>query len=60
MEEIILNTNTHKSVIHCGNGTFEKYAVTCGGDFVITDSNVYNIYHGLIEKIGRASCRERV
>lgn len=55
MEEIILNTNTQKSVIHCGNGTFEKYAVTCGGDFVITDSNVYNIYHGLIEKTFRGA-----
>ncbi len=55
MEEIILNTNTQKSVIHCGKGAFEKYAVTCGGDFVIIDSNVYNIYRSLIEKTFRGA-----
>lgn len=50
MKEIILSTNTQKSVIHCGSGAFEKYAHIDGGVFVVTDNNVYSIYRNLIEK----------
>ncbi|MDE6868354.1 MAG: 3-dehydroquinate synthase [Clostridia bacterium] len=50
MKEIVLKTNTQKSVIYCGSGAFEKYAHTEGDLFVVTDSNVYSLYSGLIEK----------
>ncbi len=50
MKEIVLNTNTQKSVIHCGSGAFEKYARRDGGVFVVTDTNVYSIYRSLIGK----------
>ena len=50
MKEIILNTNTQKSVIYCGSGAFEKYAHIGGEIFLVTDSNVYKIYRSLIEK----------
>ncbi|MDE7453471.1 MAG: 3-dehydroquinate synthase [Clostridia bacterium] len=50
MKEIVLNTNTQKSVIYCGSGAFEKYAHIDGGVFVVTDDNVYSLYRGLIEK----------
>ena len=40
-----------QSVVHCGAGSFEKYAPLIGGKkFVITDSNVNALYGGLIER----------
>ncbi len=51
MEDIILNAQSLKSVIHCGAGAFATYATKLGGKlFIITDSNVYALYKGLIEK----------
>ncbi|MDE7264689.1 MAG: iron-containing alcohol dehydrogenase, partial [Clostridia bacterium] len=50
MKEIVLKTNTQKSVIYCGKGAFEKYAHLEGGVFIVTDSNVYSLYRDLIEK----------
>lgn len=51
MQDIVLNAQSLKSVIHCGGGAFEKYAAQIGGRlFVITDSNVYGLYNELIEK----------
>ena len=50
MEDIILQTNTVKSVIHCGKGAFAKYApaISKGQIFLVTDTNVYRLYSGLI------------
>lgn len=52
MEDIILQTNTVKSVIHCGKGAFEKFApsISSGQIFLVTDTNVYKLYSKLIEK----------
>lgn len=52
MQEIVINTPTQQSVIHCGKGAFENFANSLDGRklFVITDSNVYAIYKDLIEK----------
>lgn len=50
MTEIILNT-ARKSVIHCGEGAFAKYAPQIvGRKFIVTDTNVYKLYSDLIEK----------
>lgn len=50
MQDIVLNAQSLKSVIHCGEGAFKTYAPKLGGKlFVITDSNVYKIYKELIE-----------
>ncbi len=50
MEDIILQTNTVKSVIHCGKGAFESYAQNAanGQIFLVTDSNVFKLYGELI------------
>lgn len=52
MEDIILKTNTVNSVIHCGKGSFEKYApkVAVGQVFLVTDTNVYKHYSALISR----------
>ncbi|MGN0808063.1 MAG: 3-dehydroquinate synthase family protein [Candidatus Coproplasma sp.] len=52
MQDIIINTPTQRSVIHCGKGAFERFANSLDGRkmFVVTDSNVYAIYRDLIEK----------
>ncbi|MGN0824516.1 MAG: 3-dehydroquinate synthase family protein [Candidatus Coproplasma sp.] len=52
MQDIIIDTPTQKSVIHCGKGSFEQFAKGSDGKklFVVTDSNVYRIYRDLIEK----------
>lgn len=51
MKDVILNTLNCKSIIHCGQGTFEKYSANIVGQkFIITDSNVYAFYGNLIEK----------
>ncbi|MCM1546140.1 MAG: 3-dehydroquinate synthase [Clostridiales bacterium] len=50
MQDINLNAQSQKSVIHCGAGAFETYAPKIGGKlFLITDSNVYGLYKGLID-----------
>lgn len=52
MEDIVLNAPSLKSVIHCGEGAFEKYAPKIGRNiFLITDSNVYKYYNGLIHSV---------
>lgn len=49
MQDIILNAQSLKSVIHCGEGAFNTYAPKLGGKlFLITDSNVYELYRELI------------
>lgn len=51
MQDIILNAQSLKSVIRCGEGAFKAYAPKIGGRlFIITDSNVYRLYKELIEK----------
>lgn len=51
MTDILLNTSSCKSVIHCGEGAFSQYApLLVGQKFVITDSNVHAIYGKLIEE----------
>ncbi|MGN1373069.1 MAG: 3-dehydroquinate synthase family protein [Candidatus Coproplasma sp.] len=52
MQDIVINTPTQKSVIHCGKGAFERYTKELDGRklFIVTDSNVYAIYRDLIEK----------
>ena len=52
MEDIILQTNTVKSVIHCGRGAFERFApeIASGQIFLVTDTNVYALYSELIAK----------
>lgn len=46
MTEIILNTQTGKSNIHCGEGAFKEYARKLKGvkNFVVTDTNVFALY----------------
>lgn len=49
MQDIVLSAPSLKSVIRCGEGAFEKYAPDFAKNaFVITDSNVYALYGGLI------------
>ncbi|MDE7257081.1 MAG: 3-dehydroquinate synthase [Clostridia bacterium] len=56
MQDIILSAPSLKSVIHCGKGSFEKYAPEIGGNlFIITDSNVDRLYGDLIEKTFRGA-----
>ena len=52
MKDVILNTNTTNSVIHCGKGSFEKYApaLADGQVFLVTDTNVYGHYSDLIAR----------
>ncbi len=52
MEDIILNAPSLKSVIHCGEGSFKRYAPKLGGNiFIVTDSNVFALYGELIKQI---------
>lgn len=46
MKDIILNTPLQNSIIHCGEGTFEKYAAELKQRqlFIVTDSNVFAYY----------------
>ncbi len=50
MKDIILKTNTSESVIHCGEGAFEKYAPLLKGIqlFIVTDKNVFGLYRRLL------------
>ena len=56
MQDISISTATVNSVIHCGQGAFERYAPAIGGNlFILTDSNVYALYGKLMgEKFGNA------
>lgn len=46
MKDIIINTPSQESIIHCGSGTFEKYAPEIAKRqlFIVTDSNVFAWY----------------
>lgn len=46
MREILLDTQSCKSVIRCGKGAFEKFAPELAGRrvFIVTDSNVFAYY----------------
>lgn len=50
MEDIVLQTDTVKSIIHCGKGAFKKFApeIAKGQIFLVTDTNVYKLYGELI------------
>ena len=49
MTEITLNTFSCKSVIHCGDGALAEYAPRLkGSKFIVTDTNVYNLYSAII------------
>ncbi len=56
MQDITISTATVNSVIHCGQGAFERYAPAIGGNlFILTDSNVYALYGKLMgETFGNA------
>lgn len=49
MQEILLNAS-QKSVIHCGEGAFERYAPALSRQkiFIVTDSNVFALYRETI------------
>lgn len=51
MEDIVISTPSVNSVIHCGKGTFARYAPALAQKkpFIITDSNVHKIYGELIK-----------
>lgn len=53
MKDIHLKTLTAESVIHCGKGTFDKYAPSLSDKqcFVVTDSNVFSIYMDEMKRI---------
>lgn len=58
MKEIVLNAS-QKSVITCGEGAFEKIAplVKAQKSFLLTDSNVFELYGGLIRQaFGNTPC----
>lgn len=46
MKDVTINTPLQKSVIHCGEGAFEKYAAELKNRqlFIVTDSNVFAWY----------------
>lgn len=50
MQDILIDTPSVRSAIHCGSGSFKEYApkISGKGIFVITDSNVFKIYGELI------------
>ncbi len=52
MQDIVIDTPSVKSVIHCGSGAFDSYAPRADGKklFVVTDSNVAKIYADLISQ----------
>ena len=51
MDTITIATNSHKSVITCGNGAFKQFAqdISATKIFVVTDSNVFSLYGKLIK-----------
>lgn len=53
MKDVILKTSSGTSVIHCGEGTFEKYAPSIASRqcFIVTDKNVFAYYRYLIWKV---------
>ncbi len=53
MKDIVINTPLQKSTVHCGDGTFEKYAPGLPKKklFVVTDSNVFAWYRQEIWRI---------
>ena len=46
MRDIVINTNTTRSTIHCGKGAFEEFAPKYRDKqvFIVTDSNVFAFY----------------
>lgn len=53
MQTIVINAPSQNSVIHCGEGSFEKYVpeIIAGKQlFIVTDSNVDRLYGRLMEK----------
>ncbi len=52
MKDITIKTNSANSVIHCGEGAFEKYAPGFKDKqlFIVTDKNVFSYYRELIWK----------
>ena len=51
MQDITIKTATVESVIHCGAGTFDKYApeLKLRQLFIVTDSTVDKLYSGLLK-----------
>lgn len=62
MKDITLNTLSAMSVIHCGNGAFEKYArkYRDGHTVIVTDINVYALYGKLISDTFGENCNKIV
>lgn len=52
MKDVILNTATCQSVIHCGEGAFEAYSPKLLGRqlFLISDTTVYKLYGDLVAR----------
>ena len=53
MKDIVLDCKNMQSVVHCGAGSFEKYAAELKQKyrlFVVTDANVFAIYRHLLWK----------
>lgn len=50
MTDITLKTATTQSIIHCGEGAFEKYAPALKDRrlFIVTDKNVFGLYRHLL------------
>ncbi|MDE6441716.1 MAG: 3-dehydroquinate synthase [Clostridia bacterium] len=50
MTDITINTDNAQSVIHCGEGAFDKYAPALRERqlFIVTDTNVFSLYKDLI------------
>ncbi len=50
MKDLTLNAQSAESIIHCGAGTFEKYAKKLAEKqiYVVTDSNVFAIYRHMM------------
>lgn len=53
MKDIVIKTSSVDSIIHCGAGSFDKYAGELKGRqlFIVTDSNVYRLYEKLLNTI---------
>lgn len=53
MKEIRIQTATQNSVIYCGEGALSRLPEFLAGhkNFLLTDSNVYALYGGLIERV---------
>lgn len=58
MKELVLNTSV-KSIIHCGEGAFRKFAPKFGDgqSFIVTDDNVYGLYEDLIKNTFPSSAK---